>query len=306
MRSILTSLAVLAVLSWPSPAASQATAGRAKATPPKSAARTGYGNVNGLRLYYEVHGPKRAATPPLVMLHGAMSTAHGDFGKLVPTLMKSRQVIMIEQQAHGHTADIGRPLTYAQMGEDTAELLRQLGITTADFFGYSMGGGIALEIAMRRPALVRKIVFAGGPVYHPEGFYPELLKMEETMKGEDMVGSPWQLAYAKVAPDPAGWNALVAKVRDLDLAWKGFSEDKLRALQAPTLLIAGDADVTRPEHIAQMFRLMGGGVPGDLAPLPRTRLAIYPGTTHVTVMQRTSWLLPMIGEFLDAPMPESR
>ena len=169
----------------------------------ETAARTrpagGYASVNGLKMYYEIHGTGR----PLVLLHGALCTIDGCFGKILPLLAKTRQVIAIEQQAHGHTADIDRPLTTEQMAEDTAALLRQLRIENADFFGYSMGGGIALEIAIRYPHRVRKLVFAAA-TYNPDGFHPEILQGIAKLKPEDFAGSPWLEAYAKVAPNPKG------------------------------------------------------------------------------------------------------
>jgi len=265
-----------------------------------------YASVNGLKMYYEVHGSDRGTGGPLVLLHGAMSSIEPDFAKVLPTLAKTRRVIAIEQQAHGHTADVARPLTYEQMADDTAELLRQLGIANADFFGYSLGGAVALRIARRHPELVRKVVYAGGVTYNPGGFYPELLEGEAKMKPEDLIGSPWQKAYAQVAPHPDQWPTLVGKIKELDLEWAGWPPEDIRAITAPTLLIIGDADIVRPEHVVEMFRLLGGGVPGDIVGLPRSQLAVLPGTTHVTLVDRSDWLLSMITPFLDAPVPESK
>src|SRR5450756_1962681 len=129
-----------------------------------------YAFVNGLKMYYEVRGPLRGR--PVVFLHGAFSNIESDFGKILPTIAKTRQVIAIEQQGHGRTADIDRPLSYEQMADDVAELLRQLRITNADFVGYSMGGGIGMYMAMPPPILVHKLVFAGGASFGPDGFYP--------------------------------------------------------------------------------------------------------------------------------------
>jgi pimeloyl-ACP methyl ester carboxylesterase len=260
-----------------------------------------YASVNGLNMYYEVHGTGRGT--PLVLLHGALTTIDGSFGGVLPSFAETRQVIAMEQQGHGRTADIDRPLSYEQMAEDTVALLRHLNIDNADFFGYSMGGDIALVIAMRQPDLVRKLVVAGGASFNRDGLYPELLETEEKMKPEDFAGSPFQEAYAKTAPNPEYWPALIAKIKDLDLNHVGWPPQDIRAIQAPTLLMIGDADIVRPEHVVEMFRLLGGGVPGDLYGLPGARLAVLPGTTHVTLVERADWLLSMIGEFLDAPMP---
>jgi pimeloyl-ACP methyl ester carboxylesterase len=263
-----------------------------------------YAFVNGLKMYYEVRGPQRGR--PIVFLHGAFSNIESDFGKILPTIAKTRQVIAIEQQGHGRTADIDRPLTYEQMADDVAELLRQLRITNADFVGYSMGGGIAMYVAVRHPELVHKLVFAGGASYDPDGFYPALLEGEKKMTPDAFVGTPWLRTYQRIAPNKSDWPKLVEKIKVLDLSWRGLSEDQVRSIKAPTMLIVGDADVVRPEHVVKMFQLLGGGVPGDLVGLPRSRLAVLPATTHVTLITRTAWLLSMIPEFLDAPMPSGK
>jgi pimeloyl-ACP methyl ester carboxylesterase len=263
-----------------------------------------YAFVNGLKMYYEVRGPQRGR--PIVFLHGAFSNIESDFGKILPTIAKTRQVIAMEQQGHGRTADIDRPLTYEQMADDVAELLRQLRITNADFVGYSMGGGIAMYVAVRHPELVHKLVFAGGPSYDPDGFYPALLEGEKKMTPDAFVGTPWLKTYQRIAPNKGDWPKLVEKIKFLDLNWRGLSEDQVRSIKAPTMLIVGDADVARPEHVVKMFQLLGGGVPGDLVGLPRSRLAVLPATTHVTLITRTAWLLSMIPEFLDAPMPSGK
>lgn len=262
-----------------------------------SEAKTGYVAVHGLKMYYRMQGTGR----PLVLLHGALSNIDTDFGKLLPELAKHRQVIAVEQQAHGHTADIDRPLTYSQMADDTAELLRQLKIERADFLGYSMGGGIAVELAMGQPGMVGKLVWAGGASYSPDGLYPVIRAGAKDLKPELLAGSAWQKTYAAIAPDPNKWSALVFKIRDLDMQFGGWKSAELQAIQAPTLLIIGDSDIVRPEHVVEMFRLLGGGVAGDVSGLPRSQLAILPGTTHVMLVDRTAWLLSMVTAFLDAP-----
>jgi len=263
-----------------------------------------YAFVNGLKMYYEVRGPERGR--PIVFLHGAFSNIESDFGKILPTIAKTRQVIAIEQQGHGRTADIDRPLTYEQMADDVAELLRQLRVTNADFVGYSLGGGIAMYIAVRHPELVHKLVYAGGASYDPDGYYPALLEGEKKMTPDAFVGTPWLRTYQRIAPNKGDWPKLVEKIKVLDLSWRGLSEDQVRSIKAPAMLIVGDADVVRPEHVVKMFQLLGGGVPGDLVGLPRSRLAVLPATTHVTLITRTAWLLSMIPEFLDAPMPAQK
>jgi pimeloyl-ACP methyl ester carboxylesterase len=257
-----------------------------------------YARVNGLDMYYEIHG----AGQPLVLLHGGLSTIGTSFGKVLPGLTRGRQVIAIEQQAHGHTADIDRPLTYQQMANDTIALLSHLGIEQADFFGYSIGGGIAMEIAIQYPNRVRKLVVAT-PIYTIDGFHPGVLAGMEALQPEHLAGSPFQEEYERTAPHPQDWPQLVAKTKQLDREFVGWSSEAMASIKAPTLLIAGDSDIVRPEHVVELFRLLGGGVPGDTVGLPRAQLAVLPGTTHITLVDRAEWLVSMMTEFLDAPMP---
>jgi pimeloyl-ACP methyl ester carboxylesterase len=263
---------------------------------------SGYVPVNGLEMYYEIHGSGQ----PLVLLHGNLSTIGTTFGKVLPTLSTTRRVIAVEQQGHGHTADIDRPFSIGQWAHDTTALLRHLEIEQADFFGYSSGGAVALEIALHSPALVRKLVWAGGTSYRRDGLYSELLTSGEAMKPEDLDGSPFQQAYASVAPHPENWHRLVAKIADLDRATDGWPSEVISGLKPPTLLIIGDSDIVRPEHVVEMFRLLGGGVVSDLVGLPRSQLAVLPGTTHVTLVDRAEWLSSMTLAFLEAPVGDNQ
>jgi pimeloyl-ACP methyl ester carboxylesterase len=264
----------------------------------------GYAPVNGLNMYYEIHGTGR----PLVLLHGAYMTIDM-FGELLPTLAETRRVIAVELQGHGHTADVDRPLSYEQMADDVAALLRHLEIEEADTFGYSTGGGVALQVAIRHPEVVRKLVVASAS-YTSEGMHPELLEMIPSIVPEAFAGSPVDEAYLRTAPNPEDFPNLVAKLKRLDMEPFAWPPEHLRAIEAPTLIVVGDSDAIRLEHTVEMFRLLGGGVMGDLAGLPRSRLAVLPGTTHFVppgfgVLDRADWLVAMIGEFLDAPMPEA-
>jgi pimeloyl-ACP methyl ester carboxylesterase len=264
----------------------------------------GYAPVNGLNMYYEIHGTGR----PLVLLHGAYMTIDM-FGELLPTLAETRRVIAVELQGHGHTADVDRPLSYEQMADDVAALLRHLEIEEADTFGYSTGGGVALQVAIRHPEVVRKLVVASA-YYTSEGMHPELLEMIPSIVPEAFAGSPIDEAYLRTAPNPEDFPNLVAKLKRLDMEPFAWPPEHLRAIEAPTLIVVGDSDAIRLEHTVEMFRLLGGGVMGDLAGLPRSRLAVLPGTTHFVppgfgVLDRADWLVAMIGEFLDAPMLEA-
>lgn len=264
--------------------------------------RTGYAPVNGLEMYYEVHGDGDGA--PLVLMHGWFSNIETDFGRLLPGLARGRRVIAVEQQGHGRTVDVDRPFSYEQMADDTAALLQHLGVGQADVFGYSMGSGIAIELALRHPALVRKLVLAGGTSYALDGLHPELRAGTEGVTPEALAGmlmaSPYGQAYARLAPRPEDFSRLVAKKMEADRRWTGWPAEGIRGIEAPAFLVIGDADIVRPEHTVEMFRLLGGGVPGDLVGVPPTQLAVLPGTTHVTLVERADWLVPMTEAFLDA------
>jgi pimeloyl-ACP methyl ester carboxylesterase len=257
--------------------------------------RTGYAPVNGLEMYYEIHGSGQ----PLVVLHGAFMTIEL-MGKLIPELARSRQVIAVELQGHGHTADIDRPLTYEWLADDSAALLRHLGIGNADVYGYSLGGGTALQVALRHPELVRKLVVVSAS-FTSEGMYPEVLAAIEHITPELFDGTPWREAYDRAAPNPGAFPALVDKMKQLDMMPFAWPADAVRAIAAPTLIVIGDSDGTRLEHAVEMFRLLGGGVFGDLAGLPSSQLAVLPGTSHVGMLDRADWLAPMVTAFLDKP-----
>jgi pimeloyl-ACP methyl ester carboxylesterase len=263
-------------------------------------AQTGYASVNGLNLYYEIHG---TGGQPLVLLHGAYMSIDA-FGTLLPSLAATRQVIAAEMQGHGRTADIDRPLSYEQMADDIAALLAELGIASVDVFGYSMGGGIALQVAIRHPQLVRKLVVASA-TYNSEGMYPELLALFDTITPESFADTPMESEYQRLAPNPDDFPTLVAKLTELDKQIQDWPAEDIQSIKAPTMLIVGDSDVVRPEHALAMFRLLGGGVCGDLSGLPNARLAVLPGTTHVGVIEQIDLLLAMIPPFLDAPLPDA-
>jgi pimeloyl-ACP methyl ester carboxylesterase len=255
-----------------------------------------YAQVNGLDMYYEIHG----TGSPLVLLHGNLSTIDVDFGGMLPAFAKNRQVIAVEQQAHGHTADIDRPLTVHNWAADTAALLRHLGIQDADVLGYSSGSGVALQVAVDHPEVVRKLVLAS-TAYRLDGLHPEVLGGIQQIQPEHLEGTPFHQAYTRVAPRPEDWPVLIEKIKEMDReGLPEWSAETIRNLGKPVLLMAGDSDIVRPEHSVELFRLLGGGVVGDLVGLPDSRLAILPGTTHVGLPQRADWLVSMVDDFLQA------
>lgn len=264
-----------------------------------SSPQSGYAPVNGLELYYEIHGDGE----PLVLLHGAYG-AIGLWGPILETLAAGRQVIAVELQGHGHTADIDRPFGYEQFADDVAAVMDHLAITQADVVGYSMGGTTALQVAIRHPELVRKLVVVAAN-YRKDGFYPEVLAGLGGLPPEIFAGSPEEAIYLRTAPNPADFPVLVEKHNALDAMEFAFPDEDMRAIAAPTQLLIGDSDIVRLEHAVEIFRLVGGGVPGDFVGLPDSQLAILPGTTHLTIVsERADLLVAMIQAFLGTPMPE--
>ena len=266
-----------------------------------------YALVNGLEMYYEIHGSGQ----PLVVLPGSFWTIEA-MGELVPQLAATRRVIAVELQGHGHTADIDRPLRYEWLADDIAALIRHLGLAQADIFGYSLGGGVGLQTAIRHPEVVRKLALAS-TAFKRDGWYPEDLAAMAAMSAEAFAGTSIHDAYLQTSPVPEAWPTVVAKVRQLvtsDYDWTAG----VAALKTPTLTLVGDADGLRLAHVVEFFGLLGGGqADGDLVGMPRASLAVLPATTHVGwappfhgIITRTHLLLPILTEFLDAPMPETR
>jgi pimeloyl-ACP methyl ester carboxylesterase len=258
-----------------------------------SPAKSGYLPVNGLDMYYEIHGTGQ----PLVLLHGAFSAMGTSFGAVLPGLAETRQVIGLEMQAHGRTADIDRPLSLEQMADDTAAALQRLGVEQADIFGYSMGAAVALHTAIRHPRVVRKLVLAS-ITYNLSGVHPGIMDGLGEMSSEMLVGSPWHDEYLRIAPDPGHFATFFAKKNQMDRNIQDIPADTIAAIKAPVLIIIGDSDLVRPEHAVEMFRLLGGGVFGDMSPMPASQLAILPATTHVSLASRAELLLAIIRPFL--------
>jgi pimeloyl-ACP methyl ester carboxylesterase len=257
-----------------------------------------YADIHGLSMYYEIHGEGF----PLVLLHGGISAIGTSFGKVLPDLARGRKIIGVEQQGHGHTADIDRPLTYEGMANDTIALLSHLGIEQADFYGYSVGAGVATQIAIVRPSLVRKLVLQSFSITL-DGLQPGFMESMDAMKVENTLGSPFAEEYARIAPHPQDWATVFNKTRQLDLDFAGWPPEAFAAIQAPTLILMGDADIIRPEHGVEMLRLLGGGENFFTAGPSRAHLAILPNTNHVSIADHSEWLVSMITQFLDALAP---
>ncbi|WP_298732987.1 alpha/beta hydrolase [uncultured Chitinophaga sp.] len=244
--------------------------------------KKGYAPVNGLQLYYEIYGNGE----PLVLLHGGLGAIEM-FGTNLQVLARSRQVIAVDLQGHGRTADIDRPLNVAFMADDIAGLLKHLGIQQADIMGYSLGGGVALQTAIRHPELVKKLVVVSTAIKR-NAFYPDILKQQEQMgpqAAEFLKQTPMYEMYARLAPKPEDWTKFITKISDAMKVDFDLSAD-MKALKTPVLLIAADADLFPPAHIVEVFGLLGGGQRDGgwdgSGQLP-SQLAILPGLTHYNI-----------------------
>jgi len=255
----------------------------------------GYANVNGIRMYYEVHG--QAAGVPLVLLHGGGSTIDVTFGKILPFLARNRRVIAVEEQCHGRTSDRDGPVAFDTSADDVAALLRHLNVEKADLFGFSNGASIALQVAIRHPELVHKLVFASS-MTKKEGAYPELW---DFMKQADISNMPQPLkdAFLKVNPDPQQLKVMHDKDAARMLNFKDVPDSEVKSVRASTLILIGDRDIVKPEHAIELTRL-----------IPNARLLIlvgghgdYMGEAVMTQRETRSPELTagMIEEFLDMP-----
>src|SRR5579864_7154314 len=256
---------------------------------------TGYAPVNGLKMYYEVHG----SGEPVVLLHGAFMTIPNNWTGWIGELSKTRKVLAVEMQGHARTADIKRDFSSENLADDVAALLDYLKIARADLIGYSMGGGVAMQCAIRHPEKVRKVVSISA-VFRHDGWVKEGRDALPKLTAEAFKGSPIEAEYKKLSPTPNEFPDFVKHVIAMASKPYDLGADKLKATKAPIFFIHGDADGVRLEHISEMFRLKGGDVFGDMGPRSASRLAILPNTTHVTLMERMTVIVPMANDFLDA------
>ncbi|MDB5279659.1 MAG: alpha/beta hydrolase [Ferruginibacter sp.] len=259
----------------------------------KPAATSGYAAVNGLKMYYEMYG----AGTPLVLIHGGGSTIHTTFGRVVQALAQSHQVIAVEMQAHGHTADIDRPLSFQQDADDIADLLKELHIGKADIFGFSNGASTTLEFAIRHPEMTNKIIVASTffkKAGAPDWFWP--MMSEPTIEG---MPQPYKDAYLKINPDTDALHRMYERDVARMLSFPDIADDDIKSIKAPALIIAGDRDVVTPEHAVQMHRFISN-----------SRLAIFPGghgdyIGELTTPQNNTLIaatMSMINQFLDGPV----
>ena len=251
-----------------------------------------YVEVNGMLMYYEVSG----TGDPLVVLHGAYMNIP-EMGAIVPRLAETHTVYALEFQGHGRTEDIERPITYPNLADDVAVFMEAVGLERADVFGYSMGAAAGLQLAIRHPEKVDQLVGAS-IVYDESGWQPAFVEMIPTMSPDMFVGGTMEEEWRKLAPNPDGFKNLVEKLIALEKEPIDWEKD-VKNLQSPVLIIAGDADVTTLEHTVSMFRLLGGGEMGDMGqPLPESRLAILPATSHTAIINQVDLLYGFIEPYL--------
>src|SRR5688572_1741294 len=254
--------------------------------------------VNGMQMYYEVSG----TGDPLVVLHGAYMNIP-TMGAIIPRLARTHKVYAVELQGHGRTTDIARPITYPNMADDVAAFMDAVGVRRADVFGYSMDAEVGLQLAIRHPAKVNKLV-AASVAYDLKGWQPAFTEMIPQMTVEMITGMPFAKEYPKLAANPNGFPELARKLIALEkepMAW----EADVKALKPPVLVIAGDADVATLEHSVALFRLLGGGGMGDMGkPLAASRLAILPATSHTAVITQVDLLHGFIEPFLKGQTPK--
>lgn len=281
-------------------------------SPPSSTPRgpgpslSGHLPINGLKLYYEVYGaPGTSKTVPLLLIPGAFMSTDA-MKPWVEAFAARRPVIVFDQQGHGRTADTSRRMSYEQFGDDAAALLRALKVERADVLGYSQGGGVALQLAVRHPTLVNKLVSLSA-TYRKEGWYPSVFQAIGGLSAKMFAGSPIEAAFKQHTAEPEAFEAYVEKMKVLNIDDQDISDAQMRAIPARTMVIVGDADGVKLEHAVAMFKLRGGGdeeaaATGMLTKVPTARLVILPATSHIALSGESKLLEAMVTPFLeDAP-----
>jgi pimeloyl-ACP methyl ester carboxylesterase len=269
------------------PAASSSNAQQIKPT------ASGYAPANGTKVYYEVYGEGK----PIVLLHGAYYTIEMNWGELIPELAKTRKVIAIELQGHGHTPFSDRKISLATLASDVEKLMDYLKIDSADIAGYSFGGQVAYQFAIQNPKRLRKLVIISS-VYKTDGWVTGIAEIFKTMKPEHFSNSPLQTAYDAVAPDKTKWTKFLEQM--IAAAGEPFNmgDDNIAKITAPVLIISGDNDGMDKIELAKTYKLLGGGIAAGFQPMPKSQLAIVPNQDHVSLMMQTKTILGYLDGFL--------
>jgi pimeloyl-ACP methyl ester carboxylesterase len=268
--------------------------------------RDGYAEVEGGRIYYQLHGDLDVGKTPLLVLHGSLMSGEA-MAPFVGPLAESRPVITIDARGHGRTGDLPGAITYEGMADDAAAVLEAVGVRNVDVFGYSMGGTTAILMAVRHPDLVGKQVILSAPAWR-KGWYPQSQASFEQWNAEMFAGTPVERAYKRLSATPEAFPAVLDKLRELETANYDVAPAALRAIRGKTMIIAGDADGVQPAHALELFELRGGLDPkaatqGLLSEAPRARLAILPGTSHIGVMNEGELIARLVAPFLDDHPP---
>jgi pimeloyl-ACP methyl ester carboxylesterase len=254
---------------------------------------SGYAPVNGIKVYYEVYGEGK----PIVLLHGAYYTIEMNWAELIPELAKTRKVIAIEMQGHGHTPFSDRKLSRTTLASDVEKVMDYLKIDSADIAGYSFGGQIAYQFAIQSPKRLRNLVIISA-TYKSDGWLPEVTGIFKQMKPEFFANSPLQAAYDAVAPDKTKWTQFLQQMMALAGEPFNMGDDNIAKITAPVLIISGDNDGMDKIELAKTYKLLGGGVSGDLQPMPKSQLAIVPNQSHVSLMKQTKTIMDYLNGFL--------
>jgi len=260
---------------------------------PLTPASSGYAPVNGSKVYYEVYG----TGDPIVLLHGAYMTINSNWSELIPVLSKTRKVIALELEGHGHTPLSQRPYSYQTLAGDVASVLKYLKIDSADILGFSYGGTVAFQFAIERPAMTKKLIIISS-TYKSEGWLGMMYTMLAGLKPDAFDNTPVKSEYIKVAPDTSNWHKFIATMLKFSAEKFNLGDDKIKGIKAPVLLIMGDNDGTDKKVVAETYSLLGGNVFGDIVGIPKSQLAILPAKGHGTLMLETQAIAALVGSFL--------
>jgi pimeloyl-ACP methyl ester carboxylesterase len=256
-------------------------------------ADSGYAPVNGIKVYYEVYGEGK----PLVLLHGAFMTIEMNWGQLIPELSKTRKVIAIELQGHGHTPFSDRKLDLATMASDVEGVMAHLKVDSADVVGYSMGGSVAYQLTIQSPKRVKRLVIISS-TYKTSGWLPAVTNGFKNMKPEFLMNTPLKTAYNAVAPDKTKWTKFLEQMIVFVKTPFDMGDSNIAKITSQVLLISGDNDGLDKIELMKTYQLLGGGVSADLAPMPKSHLAIVPSQSHVSLMMQTKTILSYLDGFL--------